>query len=164
MRCPFCYNVDTDVLDTRRLNEGETIRRRRKCRACERRFTTYERIEIGLTVVKKNGEREPYEREKLARGVRTACYRRPVSAQRLEQLINDIEATLIAQEKSEVYSSEIGDQVMLHLRELDEVACVRFASVYLSFADIGKLRDAVEELMQHKLPMKSSSESEIDKS
>jgi transcriptional repressor NrdR len=158
MRCPFCHNSDTDVLDTRRLNEGETIRRRRKCKACQRRFTTYERIEIGLTVVKKNGEREPYEREKLARGVRTACYRRPVSAQRLEQLINDIEANLIAQERNEVYSSEIGDQVMRQLRDLDEVACIRFASVYLSFADINKLRNAVEELMHHKLPIKSESE------
>lgn len=151
MRCPFCYNLDTDVLDTRRLHEGETIRRRRKCRACGRRVTTYERVELGLTVVKKNGEREPYEREKLMRGVRTACYRRPVSAERLEQLVNEVEAVLTTQESREVSSSFIGDQVMLHLRELDEVAYIRFASVYLSFADIGKLREAVEELMQHKL-------------
>ncbi len=150
MRCPFCQHPDADVLDTRRLHDGETIRRRRKCKACGRRFTTYERVELGLTVVKKNGEREPYDRSKIARGVRTACYRRPVSAQRLEQLVNDIEAALIAHEGNEVHSWEIGDQVMLHLRALDEVAYIRFASVYLSFADIEKLRDAVEELMQHK--------------
>jgi transcriptional repressor NrdR len=101
-------------------------------------------------VVKKNGEREPYDREKLARGVRTACYRRPVSTQQLEQFVNDIEMALISQEGNEVSSSEVGDQVMRQLRALDEVAYIRFASVYLSFENIGKLRDAVEELMQHK--------------
>lgn len=143
------------MLDTRRTLEGESIRRRRKCRACGRRFTTYERIELGLTVVKKNGEREPYAREKLMRGIRTACYRRPVSAQRLEQLANEIEVALTAHEGHEILSSEIGDQIMLHLRELDEVAYIRFASVYLSFADIGKLREAVEELMQHKHMLKT---------
>lgn len=151
MRCPFCHYPDTDVVDTRRLHEGETIRRRRKCRNCGRRITTYERVELGVMVMKKNGEREPYDRAKLVRGVQTACYRRPVSAERLEQLVNDVEATLSAQENREVSSSFIGDQVMLHLREMDEVAYIRFASVYLSFADIGKLRDAVEELMRHKL-------------
>ncbi len=150
MRCPFCHYVDTDVIDTRRLNDGATTRRRRKCRSCERRFTTYERAELGLTVVKKNGEREPYEREKLTRGVRTACYRRPVSSQQVDQLVSDVEATLIAHDNNEITSSELGDEVMRHLRALDEVAYIRFASVYLSFADIGKLRDAVEELMQHK--------------
>jgi transcriptional repressor NrdR len=150
MRCPFCQFSDTDVLDTRRLNEGSAIRRRRRCRHCERRFTTYERVELGLTVVKKTGEREPYDREKLARGVRTACYRRPVSAQRVDQLVNDVEMALTMQEGNEVTSAEVGDQVIKQLRELDEVAYIRFASVYLSFADIGKLRDAVEELIQHK--------------
>lgn len=157
MRCPFCHHPDTDVLDTRRLNDGDTTRRRRKCKACERRFTTYERVELGLTIVKKNGEREPYSREKLYRGIRTACYRRPVSAQRVEQLVNDIEAALTSQEGQEIHSSDVGDQVMLHLRELDEVAYIRFASVYLSFKDIGKLRDAVEELMQRKLQIHSES-------
>lgn len=138
------------MLDTRRPNEGETIRRRRKCRACERRFTTYERVEPGLTVIKKSGEREPYDREKLARGVRTACYRRSVPAERIEQLVDAVEAALTLHEGNEIPSSEIGDRVMHYLRELDEVAYIRFASVYLSFEDIGKLRDAVEELMQRK--------------
>lgn len=156
MRCPFCQNQDTDVLDTRKLNEGETIRRRRKCRACGRRFTTYERVEsVSLTVVKKNGEREPYDREKLMRGVRTACYRRPVSAQQIEELVNDVEAMLMSLDATEVDSSVIGDQVMLRLRELDEVAYIRFASVYRSFADIGKLREAVEELLDHE-PMQNA--------
>lgn len=150
MRCPFCQNQDTDVLDTRKLNEGETIRRRRRCRLCGRRFTTYERVEsVSLTVVKKSGEREPYDREKLIRGIRTACYRRPVPAERIEQLINDVEAALMSHDDQEISSSTIGDEVMRCLREIDEVAYIRFASVYRSFTDIGKLREAVEELLEH---------------
>lgn len=148
MRCPFCHNQDTDVVDTRRLSEGETIRRRRRCRVCGRRFTTYERVEsVSLTVVKKNGEREPYDREKIMRGVRTACYRRPVATAVIEQLVNDVETALMARDDQEVLSSVIGDLVMAHLRELDEVAYIRFASVYRSFSDLGKLREAVEELL-----------------
>jgi transcriptional repressor NrdR len=150
MRCPFCQHPDSDVIDTRKLNGGETIRRRRKCASCGKRFTTYERVEsVSLTVVKKNGEREPYDREKLMRGVRTACYRRPVSAQQLDIFANDVEAALMALDEQEVTSSTIGDLVMARLRELDEVAYIRFASVYRSFADIGKLREAVEELLEH---------------
>lgn len=150
MRCPFCQNQDTDVLDTRKLNDGEIIRRRRRCRACGRRFTTYERVEtVSLMVVKKDGEREPYDREKLARGVRTACYRRPVPTQQIEQLINDVEAAIMATDAQEISSTQIGDQVMRRLRDLDEVAYIRFASVYRSFADIGKLREAVDELLEH---------------
>jgi transcriptional repressor NrdR len=150
MRCPFCQHPDSDVIDTRKLNGGETIRRRRKCAACGKRFTTYERVEsVSLTVVKKNGERMPYDREKLMRGVRTACYRRPVSAQQLEAFANDVEAALMALDEQEVPSSTIGDLVMARLRELDEVAYIRFASVYRSFTDIGKLREAVEELLDH---------------
>ncbi|HEY3232382.1 MAG TPA: transcriptional regulator NrdR, partial [Roseiflexaceae bacterium] len=134
MRCPFCQHPDSDVIDTRKLNGGETIRRRRKCAACGKRFTTYERVEsVSLTVVKKNGERMPYDREKLMRGVRTACYRRPVSAQQLEAFANDVEAGLMALDEQEVPSSTIGDLVMARLRELDEVAYIRFASVYRSF-------------------------------
>lgn len=150
MRCPFCQNQDTDVLDTRKLNDGEMIRRRRKCRACGRRFTTYERVEtVSLTVVKKDGEREPYEREKLMRGVRTACYRRPVSVQQMEQLVNDVETAIMTTDAQEISSKTIGDEVMRRLRELDEVAYIRFASVYRSFADIGKLREAVDELLDN---------------
>lgn len=150
MRCPFCLHADTDVLDTRKLNEGEMIRRRRKCRGCGRRFTTYERVEtVSLTVVKKDGEREPYEREKIMRGVRTACYRRPIAAQQIEQLVNDVEASIMATDEHEVSSKAIGDEVMRRLRELDDVAYIRFASVYRSFADIGKLREAVDELLEN---------------
>lgn len=150
MRCPFCQHADTDVLDTRKLNDGEMVRRRRKCRACGRRFTTYERVEsVSLTVVKKDGEREPYDREKIMRGVRTACYRRPISAQQIEQLVNDVESALMAIDDQEISSTAIGDEVMRRLRELDDVAYIRFASVYRSFADIGKLREAVDELLEN---------------
>jgi transcriptional repressor NrdR len=148
MRCPYCHNQDTDVIDTRRLNDGDTIRRRRKCRICTRRFTTYERVEtVTITVVKKNGEREPFDREKLMRGVRTACYRRPVATAALEQLVSDVESALLTRDEPEVPSSAIGDEVMKRLRELDEVAYIRFASVYRSFSDLGKLREAVDELL-----------------
>ena len=154
MRCPFCQHPDSDVIDTRKLNGGESIRRRRKCPACSKRFTTYERVEsVSMTVVKKNGEREPYDREKMMRGVRTACYRRPVSAQQLEHVANDVEAALMALDEQEVPSSTIGDIVMAHLREIDDVAYIRFTSVYRSFADIGKLREAVDELLEQE-PLK----------
>ena len=150
MKCPFCSSADTQVVDTRANLEANTTRRRRKCASCGKRFTTYERVEsVSLTVVKKNGEREPYDREKMMRGVRTACYRRPVSAQQLEGFANDVEAALMAMDEQEVPSSAIGDKVMRHLRNLDEVAYIRFASVYRSFADIGKLREAVDELLDN---------------
>jgi transcriptional repressor NrdR len=149
MRCPICHFPETDVIDTRKLYEGEVIRRRRKCRACGRRFTTYERIEsVSLMVVKKDGTREPYDREKIARGVRTACYRRPVSADAIEQLVNEVETAVMATDQQEISSQCIGDAVMRRLRDLDEVAYIRFASVYRSFADIGKLREAVDELLE----------------
>lgn len=148
MRCPFCHHQDTDVIDTRKINVGESVRRRRKCRSCHRRFTTYEYVELNLTVVKRNGEREPYNRDKLISGVRIACYRRPVSAQTLEQIINDVEGVLIAQDGNEIPSTTIGDEIMKRLRELDAVAYIRFASVYHSFSDIDKLREAVEEVIQ----------------
>ncbi|EFO81940.1 ATP-cone domain-containing protein [Oscillochloris trichoides DG-6] len=148
MRCPFCQYQDTDVSDSRKLSDGEIIRRRRKCRHCGRRFTTYERIEsVSLTVVKKDGKREPYDREKIMRGVRTACYRRPIAVQQMEQLVNNVESAMMATDAQEISSQEIGDKVMHELRELDEVAYIRFASVYRSFADIGKLREAVDELL-----------------
>jgi transcriptional repressor NrdR len=147
MRCPFCHSQETDVIDTRKINEGETIRRRRKCRICNRRFTTYEYVELNLTVVKKNREREPYNREKLMSGVRIACYRRAISAQQIEQLVNHVEAVLMAQDGHEVPSSVIGDEVLARLRDLDAVAYIRFASVYHSFDDIDRLREAIEELL-----------------
>jgi transcriptional repressor NrdR len=156
MRCPFCQHQETDVLDTRKLNEGEMIRRRRKCKVCGRRFTTYERVEsVSLTIVKKDGTREPYDREKLMRGVRTACYRRPIATQQIEQLVNDVEAALMSYDQQEVSSRIVGDEVMRRLREVDEVAYIRFASVYRSFADIGKLREALDELMDQETALEA---------
>ena len=153
MRCPYCAHGESDVIDSRKLDDGNSIRRRRRCPSCGKRFTTYERIEsVSITVVKKNGEREPYDREKLSRGIMTACYRRPVSAQRIDQLLNDIEAELLANNEHEVSSAHVGDVTMQLLREVDEVAYIRFASVYLSFADIGHLRRAVDELLSRENP------------
>lgn len=153
MRCPYCAHGESDVIDSRKLDDGNSIRRRRRCPSCGKRFTTYERIEsVSITVVKKNGEREPYDRDKLFRGIMTACYRRPVSAQRIEQLINDIEAELLANNEIEVASAHVGDVTMRLLREVDEVAYIRFASVYLSFADIAHLRRAVDELLSRENP------------
>jgi transcriptional repressor NrdR len=147
MRCPFCQHLDSDVIDTRKLNDGAMTRRRRKCRACGRRFTTYERFEsVSLTVVKKDGEREPYDREKIMRGVRTACYRRPISALQIEQLVNDAESAIMAIDDQEISSKAIGDEVMRRLRELDDVAYIRFASVYRSFSDVDDFRDAIREV------------------
>ncbi|MCA0350736.1 MAG: transcriptional regulator NrdR [Chloroflexi bacterium] len=148
MRCPYCTG-ESAVIDTRELDNGETIRRRRRCKHCDRRFTTYERVEsVNVMVVKKNGDREPYDREKLLRGLRVAAYKRPISADVIETLVTEVEAALIAYDALEVPSSVIGEQVMERLRSLDEVAYIRFASVYRSFSDLGKLREAVEELME----------------
>lgn len=147
MRCPYCAG-ESAVIDTRDLDNGESIRRRRRCRSCDRRFTTYERIEsVNAAVVKKNGEREPYEREKLQRGLRIAAYKRPIPAEAMENLVTEVEAHLMSYDAAEVPSSVIGELVMERLRDIDEVAYIRFASVYRSFSDLGKLRDAVEELM-----------------
>ena len=153
MRCPYCSHNESDVIDTRKLDDGNSIRRRRRCPQCGKRFTTYERIEsVSITVVKKNGEREPYERDKLFRGIMTACYRRPVSAQRVDQLINDIESELLINNEHEVSSAHVGDVTMRLLRDVDEVAYIRFASVYLSFADIAHLGRAVDELLSREKP------------
>ncbi len=148
MRCPYCQANETQVLDTRKLDHGAKIRRRRRCEICERRFTTLERVEsLPLMVIKKNGVREQYEREKLQKGIEIACYRRPVSVEAREELVDNVEIELIGRELREVPSGLIGDLVMQGLRELDEVAYIRFASVYRSFADLGKLREAVDALM-----------------
>jgi transcriptional repressor NrdR len=149
MRCPFCQANDTQVLDTRKLDNGATIRRRRRCERCGRRFTTVERIEPpSLLVVKKSGSREPYDRTKLLGGVATALYRRPVQADAAAKLVSEVEAELMARDDGEVTSVTIGDLVMERLRELDEVAYIRFASVYRSFNDVGKLREAVDALRE----------------
>ncbi|MBC7106804.1 MAG: transcriptional repressor NrdR [Firmicutes bacterium] len=136
MRCPACGEPDTRVVDTRATDEGRVIRRRRECGRCHRRFTTHERVdEPPLMVIKKDGGREVFDRRKLLAGILTACHKRPVAAGRLEELVDEIERRLRAGGVSEVSSRTIGEEVMEALRRLDEVAYVRFASVYRNFRD-----------------------------
>ena len=147
MRYPFCQSRDSRVVDSRELGGGEQIRRRRECPACGRRFTTYERVEGGgVRVVKKDGRREPFAREKLAAGVRRACEKRPLPTDALDGLVDDVERHVREIGQREVSSTCIGELVMQRLRDLDQIAYVRFASVYRCFADIGSLRQALDEL------------------
>lgn len=147
MKCPYCHREDTQVTDSRLTSDGDVVKRRRRCKQCGRRFTTYERVErIGLTVVKKDRSREEYSRDKLHKSIRVACTKRPVPADQLEEAVNDIEARLFSMGSSEVPSDTIGELVMEKLRELDEVAYIRFASVYRNFADLSEMREAMEGL------------------
>jgi transcriptional repressor NrdR len=147
MRCPFCAHLESKVIDSRVSTAGDVIRRRRECEACTRRFTSRERVEDVLpVVVKKEGVREPFDREKVLRGVRLACNKRPVAMDRIERFIDELERELIESEAKEVASKEIGERVMRKLRELDEVAYVRFASVYRSFRDIEEFRSELDRM------------------
>jgi transcriptional repressor NrdR len=147
MRCPFCAHEDSKVIDSRVASAGDVIRRRRECERCERRFTSRERVEDVLpVVVKKDGVREPFDREKVLRGVRLACNKRPVAMDRIEKFIDELERDLSDGEAKEVPSKEIGERVMRELRVLDEVAYVRFASVYRSFRDIDEFRTELDRM------------------
>ena len=147
MKCPFCGNEDTRVIDSRPAEDGSSIRRRRQCDKCDKRFTTYEKIEtIPLIVIKKDNNRAAYDRTKIEKGVIRACYKRPVSATRLEQLIDDIETQIYSLGTSEVRSSTIGEIVMDSLKEVDQVAYVRFASVYREFKDVNTFIDEIKKL------------------
>ncbi len=151
MKCPFCGHLEDKVIDSRSAGTGEVIRRRRECESCTRRFTTYERVEDVLpTVVKKDGRREPFDRQKLVRGLRTACSKRPVSIERIEAVADAIEREVQEHEKREVTASELGERVMGHLRDLDEVAYVRFASVYRSFRDVDEFLVELGKLVKAK--------------
>ena len=146
MPCPFCGADDTRVIDTRQVGEG--IRRRRQCQVCHQRFTTYEYVaRTSLLVVKRDGRREEYDRSKLHEGLRKACAKRPVSAETLDEVVDQIESRLYAMGQSEVPSRIIGEMVMERLREVDAVAYVRFASVYRSFADLEDLKREVDGLI-----------------
>jgi len=151
MRCPFCGHLEDKVIDSRAAATGDVIRRRRECESCARRFTTYERVEDVLpTVVKKDGRREPFDRQKLCRGLRTACNKRPVSIERIEAIADAIEREAQESERREVSTSELGDRVMRHLREVDDVAYVRFASVYRSFRDIDEFLTELGKLVKQR--------------
>lgn len=149
MKCPYCGHNDSRVIDSRETETktGGSIRRRRECLRCRQRYTTYERLEhIGLAVVKKSGQREDYDREKLRRGVATACHRLPIPADAADNLVDDVESELFRRGVAEVPSRVIGELVMARLRALDPIAFIRFASVYLSFTSLAELREAVDRL------------------
>ncbi len=144
LRCPRCSREDTRVVDSRPAEDGRSVRRRRACAHCGGRFTTYERVDTtDLTVVKRDGRRERFDRDKIVRGITTSCEKRPVSASDIQDLVNDVEGELLAEAEHEISSVDIGNRVMARLRELDEVAYVRFASVYRSFADVEAFRDVI---------------------
>jgi transcriptional repressor NrdR len=151
MQCPYCRNADSRVVDSRLAAGGTATWRRRECDACKRRFTTYERVEHTLpTVVKRDGKREPFDREKVLRSLRIACSKRPVSTDRLEEEAEAIEAELSEKGEREVDSRVVGERVMDRLRKLDQVAYVRFASVYKSFRDLDEFMAEMSELVQRR--------------
>jgi len=151
MKCPFCTELENKVIDSRLSNQGAVIRRRRECLACARRFTTYERVEEILPmVVKKDGRREAFDRKKVIGGIQLACQKRPVSAEQVEAVVDGIERRLQEMGEKEIYSTVIGEHVMRELSKLDEVAYVRFASVYRSFKDLGEFMSELKELISER--------------
>ncbi len=147
MRCPFCGHPDTQVAETRLSEDGTTVRRRRRCTACDKRFTTYETAEIRLpAVVKQDGERQDFSRDKLREGFRRALHKRPVSTELVDEAIGRVVQKLLALGEREVTSRYIGELVMAELKRLDKVAYIRFASVYKSFQDVDDFRDAIRDV------------------
>ena len=151
MKCPYCAHLGDKVVDSRESREGEVIRRRRECLGCGKRFTSYERIdEIPYMVVKKDGSRERFERQKLVAGLLNACEKRPVSVAALEAVADRVESTLQERTEKEITTNEIGSSVMQELKKLDKVAYVRFASVYRHFRDIGEFMSELKDLLNAK--------------
>jgi len=149
MRCPYCGHMDTQVKDSRPTDDNSAIRRRRSCPACSARFTTFERIQLReLTVVKKNGQRLAFDRDKIARSITTACRKRPVDEERIERVVNSIQRRLESMGESDIPSSVIGEMVMEALQGLDKVAYVRFASVYKNFREVKDFENFVETLAE----------------
>lgn len=148
MKCPYCGESESKVIDSRPADDGERIRRRRECLACQKRFTTYEVVEtVPLMVVKKDRSREAFDRQKLLNGLMRACEKRPVGVDTLEKAVDEIEQTLLNTLNREVTSLEIGELAMAQLKKIDEVAYVRFASVYRQFSDINTFMDELKELL-----------------
>jgi len=160
MRCPYCTSIDNKVVDSRMGKEGDTIRRRRECLKCEGRFTTYERVEEVLpSVIKKDGRREPYDRMKILNGLKKACEKRPIGVEVLEKSVDNIEKSMQEKGFKEIPSKAIGEEVMNQLHNLDEVAYVRFASVYRSFKDINEFMSELKDILNEKethTPQKSA--------
>ena len=149
MKCPFCADFDNKVVDSRLSGESDVIRRRRECLGCGRRFTTYERVEDILPmVIKKDGRREPFDRNKILSGIQTACQKRPVPVAVMEEVVDRIEKTVQEKGDKEIKSSAIGETLMQELHDLDEVAYVRLASVYRSFRDINEFMDELKDLLK----------------
>lgn len=149
MKCPYCGHLEDKVVDSRVSTENDSIRRRRECLKCQRRFTTYEHIEeIPLMVVKKNGQRQPFDRNKIMAGLLKACEKRPVSVQKIETLLDNVERTLLKKHDKEVSSSLIGELLMKKLHDIDQVAYVRFASVYREFKDISEFMNEMKDIIK----------------
>jgi len=153
MKCPYCNQLDSRVVDSRSVKEGSLIRRRRECASCKRRFTTYEYVEkIPLMVVKNDGRREPYNREKLKMGLITACKKRPVKMDAIDNLIHNVEKAIDKLNLNEVPSKLLGEEVIRQLKDLDPVAYVRFASVYYRFEAVSEFEQKIKELVPLKTP------------
>lgn len=151
MKCPYCGEDNTRVIDSRPAEENTVIRRRRQCDSCGQRFTTYEKVEtLPLMVIKKDNTREPYDRSKIEKGILSACHKRPISAEKINQAVDDVEMEIFSLEEKEVKSSVIGEIVMDKLKELEEVAYVRFASVYREFRDVDSFLEELERLYRNK--------------
>ena len=148
MKCPFCLHDNTKVIDSRPVDDNNSIRRRRECEKCGKRFTTYEKIEtIPLIVIKKDNTREPYDRSKIESGIIRSCHKRPVSVEQIEQAVDDIENRIFNMELKEIKSSEIGEIVMERLMDLEAVAYVRFASVYREFKDVNTFMNELKKIL-----------------
>ncbi len=148
MRCPFCGAYDTRVIDSRPADDNTSIRRRRHCDKCRKRFTTYEKLEtVPLIVIKKDLTRQPYDRQKIEQGIMRSCHKRQVSADDMKMLVDRVEAVIFGQEKKEISSSYIGELVMNELKEVDAVAYVRFASIYHEFKDVNTFIDEIKKIL-----------------
>jgi transcriptional repressor NrdR len=151
MKCPFCGNPDSKVIDSRSAENEQVIRRRRECKSCKKRFTTFERFELfPVAVIKRNGDKEPYKRDKILIGLRKAFEKRPVTSQQIEDMAYGIEAELRAEGKKEIPSSFIGMLVLKNLKEMDEIAYLRFASVYKDFKDVKEFQSELGQLLEKK--------------
>ena len=149
MKCPFCGHENTRVIDSRPADDNRSIRRRRACDECDKRFTTYEKVEtIPLIIIKKDNNRETYDRSKIEAGVLRACHKRPISANQIKQLVDEVETEIFSKEEKEISSRVIGELVMNKLKDLEAVAYVRFASVYREFKDINTFMDELKKVLE----------------
>jgi transcriptional repressor NrdR len=149
MKCPFCGHENTRVIDSRPADDNNSIRRRRVCDECDKRFTTYEKVEtIPIIIIKKDNNRETYDRSKIEAGILRACHKRPVSASRISQIVDEVETAIFSYEDKEIPSSIIGELIMAKLKDLDAVAYVRFASVYREFKDVNTFMDELKKVLK----------------